>query len=120
MEFISSYMERKNEEHSGKSYVIESKEGRTILPYHDIYYLEAREKKIFLRTLNEEYGFYSTMEQLEKELPDTFLRCHRSYIVNMDKVEKIMLSHNQILLVHGFNIPLSRSYKPMLKEFGKQ
>ena len=118
-EFISSYLEKQNKEHNEKSYVIEGKEGRIILPYKDIFYLEAREKKIFLRTLNSEYGFYSTIEQLEEVLPDTFIRCHRSYIVNTAKIEKIMLSQNQISLAHGFTVPLSRSYKPILKQYGK-
>ena len=118
-EFISSYLEKQNNEHNEKSYVIEGKDGRIILPYKDIYYLEAREKKIFLRTLNSEYGFYSTIEQLEEELPDTFIRCHRSYIINTTKIEKIMLSQNQISLVQGFAVPLSRSYKPILKQYGK-
>ena len=118
-EFISSYIERKYEEPSGKNFVFEGKEGRIILPYNDIYYVEAREKKVFLRTLNAEYSFYSTIEQLEGELPDNFIRCHRSYIVNSAKIEKIMLSQNQIVLVQGFDVPLSRSYKPILKQFGK-
>lgn len=118
-EFISSYLEKQNKDHNEKSYVIEGKDGRIILPYKDIYYLEAREKKIFLRTLNSEYGFYSTIEQLEETLPDTFIRCHRSYIVNTAKIEKIMLSQNQISLVQGFMVPLSRSYKPVLKQYGK-
>ena len=118
-EFIASYFQREYDEKNQKSYIIENKEGKTILPYHEIFYLEAREKKIFLRTLNSEYGFYSTIEQLEEELPEEFVRCHRSFIVNTAKIQKIMLSQNLIELVHGFFVPLSRSYKPMLKQFGK-
>ena len=118
-EFISSYFQREYEGNNQKSYVLENKDGKTILPYHEIFYLEAREKKIFLRTLNSEYAFYSTIEQLEEELPEEFVRCHRSFIVNTAKIKKIMLSQNQIELVQGFSVPLSRSYKPMLKQFGK-
>lgn len=118
-EFIASYFQREYDENNQKSYIIENKDGKTILPYQEIFYLEAREKKIFLRTLNCEYGFYSTIEQLEEELPEEFVRCHRSFIVNTAKIEKIMLSQNQLILTQGFSVPLSRSYKPVLKQFGK-
>lgn len=103
-----------------KFYVIESKEGRINIPYEKIYYFEAREKKIFIRTRNEEFGFYTTLEQISEVLPDNFIRCHRSFIVNSDKVSRIKLSANYIILSEEFEIPLSRSYKPIWKEFGKK
>lgn len=118
-EFFSSYLEKMNRLQGVKSYIIESKEGRIHLPYKDIFYFEAREKKVFVRTLNEEYGFYTTMEQLENELPEQFIRCHRSFIVNSEKIKKVMLTQNLISLIQGFDVPLSRSYKPVLKQFGK-
>ena len=67
----------------------------------------------------EEYGFYLTMDRLAEELPEQFLRCHRSFIVNSRKIRKIMLSQNLIGLEDGFDIPLSRSYKAVLKGFGR-
>ena len=108
-----------NRNDTEKMYVIESKEGRTAIPFHKIYYFEAREKKVFIRTKNEEYGFYAALEQLNDQLPPNFLRCHRSFIVNSDKILQIKLSAGCILLTEEFEVPLSRSYKPMWKEFGK-
>ncbi|MBE5881924.1 MAG: LytTR family transcriptional regulator [Lachnospiraceae bacterium] len=118
-EFVSAYLSTVDSQDGVSSFVIDSKEGKINIPYSDIYYFEAREKKIFARTLNDEYGFYATMEQMEEKLPDTFIRCHRSFIVSKSKIKKIMLSQNLIELLQGFDVPLSRSYKPVLKQFGK-
>jgi DNA-binding LytR/AlgR family response regulator len=104
---------------SGQSYVIESREGTISIPYDNIYFFEAREKKIFVCTGKEEFGFYNTIDKLQEELPEQFIRCHRAFIVNSEKIRKIMLSRNIIFLSDDFDVPLSRSYKAVLKQFGK-
>ena len=117
-EFITAYTGQ--EDHTDRSFSIETQEGRVMVPYNDIYYFESRAKKIYLRTLNEEYGFYDTLDELEKRLPEQFLRCHRSFIANAGKVKRIRLSQNYITLQEEFEIPLSRSYKPVWKDYGKK
>lgn len=112
--FLSCMREREGQDQ--KAFVIGNKAGKTYLPYQDIFYFEAREKRIFARTLNEEYGFYYSLENLMDELPENYLRCHRSYIVNRSKIEKVISGQNRILLRHGFDIPLSRSYRSQLMQ----
>ncbi len=118
-EFVQCCIRSKNEEEIGKTYRIESREGTINIPYEQIYFLEAREKKIFVCAGKEEFGFYSTMDKLTEELPEYFVRCHRSFVVNTQKIRRIILSQNMIYLSDGFEIPLSRSYKSILKGFGK-
>ena len=53
---------------------------------------------------------------LEEELEDkNFLRCHRSYLVNMSQVETIL--QNKIMLKNGNSIPIGRCYKKNLKKY---
>ena len=120
-EFIREYLEaaRSVQGTEEQIYVIDTKEGRIRIPYDRIYYFEAREKKIYVCAGNEEFGFYHTIDNLAEELPDQFIRCHRGFIVNSLKIRKIMLSQNMIRLADDFEVPLSRSYKADLKEFGK-
>lgn len=99
-----------------ESLVIETREGRTLVPFSKIYYFEAREKKIYLRLKKQELTFYDTLEHLEKRLPEGFTRCHRSFIVSRGRIRKVMLSKNLIVLEQGMEIPLSRSYKSAFKE----
>ena len=64
-----------------------------------------------------EYPFYDTLDQLEERLSEKFLRCHRSYLVNKMRISKVYLSRNTLVLDEGEEIPLSRSYKPQVKQF---
>lgn len=90
-------------------------DGKIRIPYSDIMYFEAREKKIFISTNNHEYALYSTLDKLSQELPDSFVRCHKSFIVNKNKVFRVFLSRNEIELIGEHYVPVSRTYKPLVK-----
>ena len=92
-----------------------SKDGRTVIDYSNISYFESREKRIILSTDNKEYYFYETIDNLAQTLPEMFLRCHRSFIVNVNKIRNVRLADNCIFLENGFIVPVSRSYKAELK-----
>jgi len=100
----------------GKKFCVETKSGQKLLPYDKILFFEAREKKIFLNMECEEIAFYSSLDVLEKSLPENFVRCHRSFIVNKNKITQIVFAQNIIYCNSDICIPLSRSCKPMLKE----
>lgn len=99
-----------------KSFVIDNRNGRQLIPYDKIFFFESRAKKIFVCTNGREYSFYDTLDRLEKKLDDRFIRCHRSYIVSRSQIRKIIFSQNIIELINDDVIPISRSYKSVLKE----
>ena len=47
------------------------------------------------------------LSDMEKLLPEYFLRCHQSYLVNMDRIRKFTL--DGIVLIDGRVIPVSRA-----------
>ncbi len=96
--------------------VIENRAGRTAIPYSQIYYIEVRERKIFIRIRSKEYSKYDSMEHILGQLPDVFVRCHRSFAFNMQHLDRVRLSENMVYLEHGMMVPLSRSYKSAVKE----
>ena len=56
----------------------------------DIRYIEAQNRQCLLHLQNETITTYMKIDELEKMLTSpSFLRCHRSYIVNMDYVESV-------------------------------
>jgi len=113
-DLVDAYM-KKHQKTDEEAFMVETREGKTRIPYQQIYYFEAREKKVYLRTENREFGFYSTLEQLEVQLPDIFVRCHRGFIVHKGKIREVQLSKNVILLEKDISVPLSRSYKAAVK-----
>ena len=56
----------------------------------------------------------STMKNFESLLPaDRFLRIHKSYIVNLDKVERY---NSKVIEIDNDQLPLSRNRKTQLVE----
>lgn len=103
------------QENAGQ-FVIETKTEKQFVDYEQIIFFEAREKKIFLVTQTKEFAFYDTLDQLMEKLPDYFIRCHRSFVVNANKIERIQSGQNLLILKSGDNLPISRSYKKAVKE----
>ena len=117
---VADGLERMKRHDGEDSFVLETREGRTFIPYDNIYYFEAREKKIFVNTIENEIPFYSTIDDLANALPAQFSRCHRSYIVNINKIKKIVSTENMIELSSGFTVPFSRTYKSQIREWGSK
>lgn len=115
-EFVQAYFERRQTDNEQDSFLVETRSEKTMVPYANIYYFEAREKRVFLRTRHEEYAFYGTIDALEKSLPGYFLRCHRSYIVNRKKLLRVMTSEGCLELADQLTVPVSRNYRSALKE----
>ena len=112
-EIFECYIKKETDE---EVIVIENREDKQRIPYSQILYFEARSKKIYVCTRNFEYGFYDTMDHLEEQYSEKFIRCHRSFLVNRKMIEQVKLSQNYLLLNGGIEIPLSRSYKNQIKE----
>lgn len=77
--------------------------------YEDILYIESMGD--YLKIVREETEPVITLERIShilKELPESFLRIHRSYIVNRRKVEFFSKTELQI---NGTKLPVSRTYK---------
>ena len=116
-EAISSYAEKYIQNDDENVFTIDYKGERTLFEYSRICYFEAREKKVFVNTGDEEYAFSDTLDRLEEALSGRFLRCHRGFLVNRDKIRQVYISQNRLVLNDEIEIPLSRSYKPAVKEF---
>ncbi len=100
--------------------VLEGQDGRERVDCRDILYFEARAKKIYACTASREYGFYDTLDQLESRLPDYFLRVHRGFIVNVNYIARVVLSEGFLHLEDGITIPLSRSYRQIVKKWRQE
>ncbi len=100
-------------------FVFATKEGITKIPYQQIYCFESSRKKVYIRLRTEEYSYYNTLEQLAVELPEEFVRCHRSFIVNNKRIVRYIAAENLIQLDDGTKIPVSRSYRSNIRNLVK-
>ena len=44
------------------------------------------------------------------------MRCHRSFLVNTRKIQKIRMAENCLELYSGATVPLSRTYRQKIRE----
>ena len=115
-EFVAYVLEKRHKTSGAEVFSIQTKEGVTKIPLHSIVCFESRAKRIFVRQQRQEQCYYDTLDRLEKTLPPFFLRCHRSFIVNEQRVSRVLLARNQIEMDDGTTIPISRSYKAAVRE----
>ncbi|PKV66767.1 LytR/AlgR family response regulator transcription factor [Pontibacter ramchanderi] len=80
--------------------------------YSDILWVEAYDNYSFIVTADQKYLVSSTLKDMEHKLPsNNFVRVHRSYIANLDKVEA--LEENAVVFSRG-DVPIGKSYKKAL------
>ncbi|MEE4312733.1 MAG: LytTR family DNA-binding domain-containing protein [candidate division KSB1 bacterium] len=88
--------------------------------YNDILYFEGLKDyvQIFLTSSKTPVIFHSTMKSIEEKLPvKRFMRVHRSFIVNLNKVKTI----ERYRIIFGkVYIPISEKYKDAFDEFVKK
>lgn len=79
------------------------------LRFEDIVVMEAFDNYAFIHTSAERLMVNFTLKDLEQKIPAAYLlRVHRSFIVNVKKVEAI---RNQALILGKHEIPVGKSYK---------
>lgn len=88
-----------------------------VIPTQQIVYFESVKKKIVLHTAGQEFEFYDSLGRIESQLTGTFLRVHKSYIVNMEKVEKADYGAMILHLRHDCQVYFSRSCRQKVREW---
>lgn len=82
----------------------------------DIYYIESSNKKVVFHTKDGKVDTYGRMEDWESELVDSFYRCHRGYLVNLEKITAY--SVDTIDLINGDSIILAqKKYADFIKAY---
>ena len=56
-----------------------------------------------------------SMKKIEERLPDSFMRIHRSYIVNLDKVQEV--NKNRVILDADTYLPIGDNYREAFNNY---
>jgi len=89
----------------GKVLTLSLAEGMVRLPLYEIRYLEVLKNYVTIHG-EEEYSVKRSLNDLERELDESFFRIHRSYIVSLRSVKKV--TRTEVALKDGTLLPLSR------------
>jgi DNA-binding LytR/AlgR family response regulator len=78
--------------------------------FDDVIYIEALSDYVVIVTEKQKFIVYTTMKALDARLPfDHFVRVHRSYILNMRRIEAI--EDGSALVPGGHHVPIGKSYQ---------
>lgn len=84
----------------------------------DIYYIESANKKVIIHTQAGILESYGKMEELEQMTGNGFYRCHRCYLVNMEKI--VSYNADTIKVVNGDELILAqKKYNDFIKRYMK-
>ena len=68
----------------------------TIIAEADIKYIKREGMKLIFHTDSRDYEVYSSFLKIQNLLPSNFVRCHKSFIANINNITKIEASKNAI------------------------
>jgi len=94
--------------------IVANKEGLLRLLIDDIFYISIYSHIATVYTEKCSHDLRKTVEEFTNLLPWNFIRCHRSYIVNLFKVNRI--NKSSLSLSNGFSLPISRSKLKLVKD----
>ena len=104
-------------ENTEKPFFVKAAGGNKIkINFNDVYFIRAAREYVEIITRLKTYLIHSTFKSFYESLPnqDQFIKIHRSYIVNMSKIESIGSKH---VVVNKEKLPVSLTYLNNLKSF---
>jgi two-component system, LytTR family, response regulator len=86
------------------------KSGKKIIQvnWDEILYIEGLKEYVSLVTTQQKIVLYKRMSEVESIQPPNFVRIHNSYIINLDKIEKV---EDNLVQIGARELPVSKSYK---------
>lgn len=118
LEKLEEALDRFFDKHAEQNFYVKSREGILALPVSDILFFEIYGHDLSVHlTSGENHTFSGTLKKIEEDLPSsTFIRAHKSYLVNMAHIVKI--ARYQITLSTGQSVPISKkNYLSIMSAF---
>lgn len=111
LRYLNKVLDRKN----GAAKLVFHQQGSLLsLAADRIVYLESSNHVTFIHTPQVSYTVYEKLSDIAKRLPEGFVRCHKSYAVNMDCICR--LDAGKILLDNGTAVRVSRSLSSVTRD----
>jgi two-component system LytT family response regulator len=110
---------RQNASHKQNDYpkhlAVKEKDGVQLIKVNEIDWVEADGRYVILHSGSRSFAIREGINSFSSRLdPSRFLRIHRSYVVNVDRIAKLQPSFHgdyRVLLNDGTRLLLSRHYK---------
>ncbi|MGN1310428.1 MAG: LytR/AlgR family response regulator transcription factor [Clostridia bacterium] len=105
--------------HTEHTTFIKINNNRTIINADEINYIKKDGMKLVFCTSTQSYETYSSFSKFENCLPENFVRCHKSYIVNINNVTEFKNNENILELKNNQFCNIGAKYKTNFMEVFK-
>ncbi len=89
---------------------------KTIINQDEINYIKKDGMKLVFCTNSRTYETYSSFNKIKDCLPENFIRCHKSYIVNVKNISDVNSNKNTILFSSNESCSIGAKYKNEILE----
>lgn len=92
---------------------VKTSEGQIRVDFSDLLYCESQGNYVTFQLADQRILSRMTLSEVERLLPSHFIRTHRSFLANKEKVSK---AERHQLHLNGFKVPVSSSYLDQVME----
>lgn len=96
------------------SFTLSTKTGIYHIRAGEILYVESNKRTLIIHSQEETITTYEKLGDLQAQLPDYFIRTHKSYLVNMHYIRR--MDRTDVMLTDGTAVPVSQSRHRETKE----
>ncbi len=83
----------------------------TIIAENEVQYIKRDGMKVIFHTNARDYEMYSSFNKLQDQLPNNFVRCHKSFIANVNNITKLEPASNLIYFNNDTTCDIGPKYK---------
>lgn len=88
----------------------------TLINESEVLYIKRDSMKLLFHTDSNDYDTYSSFNKFQDKLPKNYVRCHKSYIVNVNQIKNVDPVCNTINFKNGDSCLIGPKYKSSLME----
>lgn len=83
----------------------------TIVDEAEVQYIKRDGMKLVFHTASRDYDTYSSFNKFQDKLPENYIRCHKSFIANIEQIKDVEPVTNTITFKNGDTCELGPKYK---------
>lgn len=91
----------------------------TLIDENEINYIERDGMKLIFHTDDKDYEAYTSLNKIQENLPNNFIRCHKSYVANINKLVNVEPVSNTLFFANKSTCDIGPKYKNSLMEVMK-
>ena len=90
-------------------------QGKVICVFpNEVEYIESNRRKVLVHAADRIIESYASLTELAEKVPESFARCHKSFLVNMDHIAE--LDGNEAVMRSGARVPVSQRFRRPMRE----